>query len=578
MKEVLKLCKYLSIEHWKGLFAAFLLILFSGFADFVSLTSVIPFLGLISNPEKFISKNLNNQNGFISIFLNSNDPILFFTILFCATVLIAGIIRIYSIRFNAFQSAKISSFLGIQGYKASISVPYTFHLKNNSSEVIAVLSIIVPKVTGTLISCLQLINSLVQSIFIISALIFINFQTTFYALAIFSILYFLIGSLVRKKIKNNGIIMSGLLGTQTKTIQETLGSLKNIILGSNRDVFIKSFSKKEIKLRHLSAENNFLTVFPKFILEPFGIIFIAILGYYFTVIIGDSFEGGIALLGAFALGSQRLLPALQQIYAGWANIKMRSPDIKRLIIILNYPKEKFSSDLRRIEPEAIELKSICFSYSKGKNNIVSKVNLKINKGSKVALVGATGSGKSTIMDILMGLTKPSKGELLINNKNIYHKTNHNLLCQWRGSIAHVPQEVFLFDASMEENITFSLSKKYINKKRLEEVIRIVQLDDLYQKRFKNSSICVGEKGSMLSGGQRQRIAIARALYKDSNYLIFDEAMSSLDLDTEKCILNNIIKSDRNYTIFMITHRLSTLELFDEVYKIEGGEIKLLNKN
>ena len=576
MKEILKLCKYFSKEHWNGLIIAFILILFSGFADFVSLTSVIPFLGLISNPDQFLSKNLNNQNGFISFFLNSNEPIIFITILFCTTVLIAGIIRIYSIKFNAFQSAKISSFLGIQGYRSSISVPYAFHSKNNSSEVIAVLSIIVPKVTGTLISCLQLINSLIQAIFIISALIFINFRTTLVALVFFSSLYFLIGSLVRKKIKNNGIIMSGLLGTQTKTIQETLGSLKNIILGSYGEVYINSFSKKEIKLRQLSAENNFLTVFPKFFLEPFGIMFIAVLGYYFSVIIGDSFEGGIALLGAFALGSQRLLPALQQIYAGWANIKMRSPDIKRLIRILNYPKEKFISNIRKIEPKVIELKSIYFSYSRGRNNIVSEVNLKINKGSKVALLGATGSGKSTIMDIFMGLTKPSKGELLINNKNVFHNTNHNLLCQWRASIAHVPQEVFLFDASIEENITLSLSKKDINKKRLEEVISIVQLDDLYQKRFKNSSFSVGEKGSMLSGGQRQRIAIARALYKDSNYLIFDEAMSSLDIDTEKSILNKLVESDRNFTIFMITHRLSTLELFDEVYQIEKGKIVLKN--
>jgi len=277
------------------------------------------------------------------------------------------------------------------------------------------------------------------------------------------------------------------------------------------------------------------------------------------------------VLGALALGAQRLLPALQQAYNAWAAIRGSQASLGATIDLLDQP---VSAELLLPPPEplqfknAIRFESVRFRYSPLGPWVIDGLNLAIRKGEKVAFVGSTGSGKSTTLDLLMGLINPVEGRFLIDGKPI----SKNEVRAWQRTIAHVPQSIFLADATIAQNIALGVPPAEVNMERVRHAAAQAHIAEFIEAHPDGYSAVVGERGVRLSGGQRQRIGIARALYKEADVLVFDEATSALDNTTEQAVMDAIQGLGQHLTIILIAHRLTSVRACDTIFELEGGRV------
>ena len=280
----------------------------------------------------------------------------------------------------------------------------------------------------------------------------------------------------------------------------------------------------------------------------------------------------IPMLGVLALGAQRLLPILQQAYAAWSNIQGSQISLQDTLGLLDQPLPNYV-DLPTSQPlpfeHDINLRQLEFRYDGQTHCALTSLDLTIVKGSRIGFIGATGSGKSTLLDIIMGLLQPTNGTLEIDGLIITPSNQR----AWQTHIAHVPQAIFLADSSIEENIAFGVPRDQINHERVRQAARQAQISDSIESWPKGYQTFVGERGIRLSGGQRQRIGIARALYKQADVIIFDEATSSLDNETEQAVMQAIEGLSKDLTLLIIAHRLTTLKNCTQIVELGGGGIK-----
>jgi ATP-binding cassette subfamily B protein len=353
-------------------------------------------------------------------------------------------------------------------------------------------------------------------------------------------------------------------------LQEGLGGIRDVLLDNSQEFYCKLYRNADIPLRHASASNSFISTGPRYLIEAIGVSLIAGMAYLMSRE-ASNVATVIPVLGVFAMGAQRLLPVLQQIYASISTLrgaKSSFNDVKELLE-QPLPTNVFRPVLDNLEFKSrITLNEVCFRYSKETPWIINKINLTINKGDVVGFVGKTGSGKSTLIDIIMGLLQPSSGKLLVDDVLISPK----ILRNWQSLIAHVPQSVYLSDASVLENIAFGISKNDIDIKRVIFSAKKAHIFDFIQSLPKKFETVVGEQGVKLSGGQKQRIGIARALYKKSKVIVFDEATSALDIETERAITESIQKLEHTKTIIIVAHRLNTIKNCDEIFILKNGKI------
>ena len=356
-----------------------------------------------------------------------------------------------------------------------------------------------------------------------------------------------------------------------QVLQEGLGGIRDILLDNNQFTFIDIYSKFDRQNKKLEANNQFLYAFPKFALESIGMIFIAVIGGILIIYYDDS-RSVIPVLGTFALGAQRLLPALQQIYGSWALLKACHADLIAILTFVSQPlhftetKEilPFKSTLRLYIPS--------FKYLKNSPNVLNDIDICISPGERVGIVGSTGSGKSTLVDLIMGLLQPPNGFLSVDGVILNGINSSIETTKWRNGISHVPQSIFLTDNTISENVAFGIPKEQIDMKRVTECASRAQLSKFIESLSLGYSTFVGERGIRLSGGQKQRIGVARALYKNAQLLVLDEATSALDTLTEQNIMSQIDNIDSNCTILIIAHRLSTLKTCDRIIELKSGSI------
>ena len=286
----------------------------------------------------------------------------------------------------------------------------------------------------------------------------------------------------------------------------------------------------------------------------------------------DGIAKAIPVLGALALGSQRLLPVLQQAYSSWSGILSSQVSLQDTLVLLDQPLPDYA-DQSHAKPmpfqHQISLNHVSFRYSPQTPYVLSNLNLTIGKGSRIGLIGVTGSGKSTLLDIIMGLLQPTEGTFKIDDQTST-VTNHRA---WQAHIAHVPQAIFLADSSIEENIAFGVPKSQIDQVRVRQAANKAQIADVVESWPKQYQTIVGERGIRLSGGQRQRIGIARALYKQADVIIFDEATSALDTETEEAVMKAIEGLSSDLTLLIIAHRLTTLRNCTQIVELDNGGIK-----
>ena len=320
-------------------------------------------------------------------------------------------------------------------------------------------------------------------------------------------------------------------------------------------------------MRRAQAINSIITQSPKYLIEAIGLVLIATIAYFFANS-GDNISNYIPILGAFALGAQRMLPLLQAIYANLSQIKGSEEVLKAVLLLLKKKNNDYSN---RIDDKfnlnfEIYLKDISFKYSEKLPLILNKIDFKIKKGQKIGIVGNTGSGKTTFINVIMGLLQPTTGSIYVDGTEI----NDNNVSGWMKNIAYVPQSIFLAVTTIRENIAFGVPKNEINNDLIHSSIQKAQLSKFINDLKNGLDEIVGERGIRISGGQLQRIGIARALYKKATLIILDEATSALDDNTESKVMETVYNLDKNITLIMIAHRTSSLKNCDLIIKINNG--------
>jgi ATP-binding cassette subfamily B protein len=355
-----------------------------------------------------------------------------------------------------------------------------------------------------------------------------------------------------------------------KALQEGLGGIRDVLLDGTQPIYCSVFHQSSQQLRHAQGNNLFLAGSPRFAMESLGMVLIAVLAY------GLSRQpGGIAtalpVLGALALGAQRLLPALQQAYSAWATIRGSQASLRETIDLLDQP---VPAELLLPPPpplrfkDSIRFEGVKFRYSPAGPWVLNGLTLEIPKGAKIAFVGSTGSGKSTTLDLLMGLVNPGEGRFLVDG----HPLSQNQVRAWQRTIAHVPQSIFLADATVARNIALGVPPAEINMERVRLAASQAHIAEFIEAHPEAYNAMVGERGVRLSGGQRQRIGIARALYKEADVLVFDEATSALDNTTEQAVMEAIQGLGQHITIILIAHRLTTVKGCDTIFELEEGRV------
>jgi len=354
-------------------------------------------------------------------------------------------------------------------------------------------------------------------------------------------------------------------------LQEGIGSIRDVLLNSAQLFYIDVYREVDCPLRRDQAKCGFLSSYPRLVVEPSGIALISLVSYLLTV----RGEGGSALplLGTLALGAQRIIPMAQKVYEGWAQSRDAKQSLENVITLITQklPSEEL---LLASEPlsfsQTIRIEQVCFRYASHLPDVVKDLTLDIKRGEKIGLIGSTGSGKSTIVDLFVGLLTPTAGRIIVDGEALHDPMNSERLFAWRTSIAYVPQSIYLADSSIAENIAFGIPRCQINLPRVRLAAEHAQIASFIESTPGSYETSVGERGIRLSGGQRQRIGIARALYKQSQVLVLDEATAALDNATEKAVMQAIEKLCPHITILMIAHRLSTLVNCDRVIELAAG--------
>jgi ATP-binding cassette subfamily B protein len=316
----------------------------------------------------------------------------------------------------------------------------------------------------------------------------------------------------------------------------------------------------------------FLSTFPRYALEALGLVAIAVLGGLLVLQRGSG-SAVIPLLGALALGAQRLLPALQQIYGGWANLNSWSASLAAVLELLEQPLPQQQAVAEPLPlQQSLQLQAVRFRYAPELLEVLQGVDLEIRRGERIGLIGSTGSGKSTLVDLLMGLLPPSGGRLLVDGQDLHDPAHAERLAGWRAAVAHVPQSIYLADSSIAENIAFGVPRQAIDLALVKRAAEQAQIAGFIESSPEGYGSYVGERGIRLSGGQRQRIGIARALYKQASVIVMDEATSALDTSTEEAVMEAVEGLSRDLTMLMIAHRLSTVRRCDRVVRLDHGTV------
>ncbi len=574
----IRILRYLPRKRKFQLLINLILMFLSGFAELILLNTAVPFLGAITNPDtlsdfkvaRIISKILG-----ITLDRNAVYPLV---ILFAISLILSCFLRIISTWYQVKTTALIGSDLSSKTFSNSMSQPYEYYLYNNSSSLIASNILFVNNTLGVCKNYFLLIYTLILIFLISIGLFSISPILSIYSLIFFIVIYLSLGKGFKKIIRAESSKRVLLEKSIIKSLQENFGAIRNVILDSNQKFYIDLFKKRDWSRRAIDKKITLISDIPKFVIETLALLFIALAS---TILMRnvENNSSVIVTIGAFTLGMQKLLIEFQKVYITINGIRYGSSDAKHIFKILEMKVENRIYD--NFTPmklkNSIRFDSIYFSYNK-KNYIISDLNLEILKGQRIGIIGKTGSGKTTISDLLMGLLKPSKGKIYVDNKDIHNENYPNRLNKWRSSISHVPQNIFLTEASIAENIAFGIEKKLISFKRLKECAKKAQIHEFIESTKDGYLTDVGERGIRLSGGQLQRIAIARALYKKSEILVFDEATSALDNDTEIELMRAINDLSDELTIISIAHRQTTLKNYDRIIKVEEGSIIEVDKD
>ena len=567
---LVELWRHLAHRRKLQLLLLAILLPLGGLAEVISLGAVLPLLTAFIQPESIFKYEYVKNTAAVFGINNTEELLTPLFFIFGALVIVSAALRIALLWLMTTVSYGCSADLCAKAYSIILYQPYRKHITQHSSTTISQITKRVASSGVIIQQLLLLLNATIIASLIITALFLLNPVIALISVIGFSAVYACISKFTQSRLQQNSAEIAIESEKLIKSLQEGLGAIRDVLIDGTQQIYIAAYQKADVAFHNAQRSNNVIAASPRFLVEAFGIILIANIAYYYSLR-ASGIMGILPMLGMLVLAAQRLLPALQQIYAAWASIVGMQASLTDAIVLLDQ-KMPIDRDRQKIQKlmftEKIEAKSLCFKYSSDGVLVLDDVSFIIPIGSRVGIIGATGSGKSTLLDILMGLLEPTQGELLVDGQVL----SSEKVKQWQKIIAHVPQSIFLTNGSLAENIAFGVPVDEIDIKRVQQVAQQAQISSYIEALDYGYATSAGERGTRLSGGQRQRIGIARALYKNAKVIMLDEATSALDAATEEYVMDAIEGLGRDITILIVAHRLSTLEKCDFVYKVENGHL------
>lgn len=554
----------------------FFLLLISTLVEMIGLGSLPIFAMAIVDSESLIEKLPTFFTYDFVNDLNQKKLIIYLSLIVTIVFLIKNLFLVFVNFFNGLVIKRIRKNLTNMLFKNYINSNYEFHISRNSADLIRNVYSEVARSVYYLIGHISLIKESLILIVILVLLIIANSMVAvliFGFLGFFSFLFFLY---TRNSSKVRGKFIQEYWGKQTKTLKHGLGSIKEIKMLNKENFISKIFNFNTEMIEKYNFIQSFIVTLPRLFLEVATILAITIVCSLF-VISDKSVENIIPIIVLISVSAIRLIPSFSTISQSIATIKYQSPAFDLIVRELNEMKKatKHHREIDQIKhvdiffKKKIEVKNLIFKYPSTEKKVIDNLSISINKGEAIGIAGASGEGKSTLLDLICGLLKPTSGQILVDEIDINSKKNN-----WRSKIGYVPQDIYLLDDSIKSNIAFGVEDKNFSSAQFEKAIKMSQLSEFLENLPDKELTYVGDDGVRLSGGQKQRIGIARALYFLPEVLILDEPTSSLDEKNETLILDDIYNIKSKITIIIISHSKKVFKKCDKIIEIKSGKIIL----
>ncbi len=568
------LFKFLNSKQKARFFSLLVIMIISSFFEIISILSLVEYVNFLSENKvgfltNFIDQKLNLN--FIELNIKNFSFILIFVFLLSA---ILNLLSIYLLsKFTLQTGGEMESSL----FEYYLRRDYLFHLETTSSKLYNNIFELVKRITKLVMYPLMIIISRILFILpLFFGLLIFKTQITFFAMLMFVGLYVLIFQVFRKKMIFLGELQSKVTEEKFTILNQGFGGIKEVKILNKFNFFKKYYDILYKQLVSIQVERDIVGKFPRYLIELIVVSASILLILYFSNNLKFDFNEIIINLSFFLIIAYKIIPALQQVYYNVITLKNHLPAVTELSKDLKNSKKMVSSKntnqvLKNFT--SLEIKDLFFKYKTSQSKILHKINFKILKGQKIAITGLSGSGKTTIINILLGLINFNKGKIIINNKTLKKED----MLSWQNLIGFVSQSIFLTERSIKENIAFGIPKNKINNLKVKKLIKICNLDKIVKNLPKKENTLIGERGAKFSGGQQQRLGIARALYTDPSVIILDEATNALDLKTENEILKSIYKFKKDITVIIISHRLELIKKFDKILFIDNGKIQGFEK-
>lgn len=519
---------------------------------------VVPMISMLMNPvEATLDPRLLNALSTVGV-SERDDVSSSIVLLFIFSTTLGGCLRILLINLSARLSSEASAQLADQAFERIIHQKYEYLIGRNSNQLISILTEKIGMASGLILSVLSFCNAVVLLSFIWIGLLLVDVEVTFFTTVFLGSLYAIVIYVTRKRVDYNSRLISVESPRFLRNLRETFGSIRDIILSGSQPVYQKSFSTLSRKLKTANAENIVMSQSPRYVVEMISLTLVALLA---QMLQGRGMAQALPILGALAIGAQRMLPLVQIIYSAYVNVRLSRHSLSDVMQVMDLSKQAHFDDsdsgINQF-PGKIAFESVSFRYSNAESWVIKDLELKIVSGERFAVVGPSGVGKSTFLDLLTGLLEPVSGQITLDGVS---RSAHSLRT-WRAGVAYVPQSVFLIDGTICQNVAFGSPADQIDLGRVHEACRVAEIAQFIESRPGGYFATVGEQGVFMSGGQRQRLGIARAIYRDPNILILDEATNALDSGTEAIVLRNLHSFKPGLTIVQVTHRIDTARDFD----------------
>lgn len=560
----------------RKIYLLFILLCIGGFLELMGVALLLPVIEVISSPEKI------EESRFLSAiydFLGA-DSVTSFIIYVCI-----GMILIYLFKNGYLACMNKLQFKFVYHFQSNLRCkllekylkkPYVFHSQKNLADINRSLTSDVYNLGDYIVAFLQLLSECIVCLCLVIYLLIMDAMTTMLImglLLVFSVIYFIP---VKKRMNFCGKKNQEAYSAFVKSMNQAWGSIKETKIFQKESFFIQRFRTASDNYADYKIEFQFLSVIPRFLLETITMIGL-IMAIIIKIMSGESFAELFAELTVIAIAAYRLLPSVNRINTFYGQMSYTRPSVDLVINDLKEVteeiEEKVYSDVcengKGMEAHKgyIDMKNLSYIYPGGERKILDNISMQIKLGTSVGIVGETGAGKTTLVDVLLGLLEPDSGNITWNDIDIIKQKS-----VWLEEIGYIPQNIYITDDTIRNNVAFGIKSEEINDEQVWEALREASLEEFVRQLPQGLDNVVGERGAKLSGGQCQRIGIARALYRNPSIVVLDEATSSLDTNTEEAVMSSIESLQGKVTLIIIAHRLSTIEKCDEVYEVKEGKI------